>query len=264
MLATSCVPANLHSTPRGRGTAANSDTPAVLTALTSVQGRLSETAIHGGHSFAVGPPQLLTCGPRTLVPQGEQSEATDYLSRNMLFLDKGEGGNHMMWGTGYASGGWAMTVATIVATAIIIAVLVLGALWLARSQRTASIAESSLSSGAILDTRFARGEITEAELTRRRRMLAHKSTGAGAQGLNRRRRWAAHLAKSPSDAGAIHSAPGGGRCPNATTTSRPSSTCSAPRQTPNRFCRALPRLRGNRERADDRDGSVIRGPDRGV
>jgi putative membrane protein len=85
----------------------------------------------------------------------------------------------MMWGTDYGSGGWAMMIGTIVVTAIVIAGLVVGAVWLARMQRTTSIAGSSMSAEAILDERFARGEITEAELTQRRQVLAEKSTGPG-------------------------------------------------------------------------------------
>jgi len=86
----------------------------------------------------------------------------------------------MMWGTGYGSGGWAMMIGMIVVAVIVIAGLVVGAGWLSRTQRTGSIAGSSSSAEAILEARFARGEITKAELIHRRQVLSQKSTGTGA------------------------------------------------------------------------------------
>lgn len=87
----------------------------------------------------------------------------------------------MMWGTGFGSGGATMMIGAIVATAIVIAVLITGALWLVRTQRTGPIAEPSSSAAAILDARYARGEISANELMQHRQVLTEDSAGAGAK-----------------------------------------------------------------------------------
>jgi uncharacterized membrane protein len=79
----------------------------------------------------------------------------------------------MMWGTDYGAGGWAMMIGSIVLSVIIIAAIVIGVVWLVRSQHNAiPIAQGSQSAQAILDARYARGEIDESELMRSRQALA--------------------------------------------------------------------------------------------
>jgi hypothetical protein len=46
------------------------------------------------------------------------------------------GGNNMMSGPGYGSGGGAMMIGVIAITVVVAAVLVVGAVWLVRTQRT--------------------------------------------------------------------------------------------------------------------------------
>jgi uncharacterized membrane protein len=76
----------------------------------------------------------------------------------------------MMWGSGYGAGGWAMMIGSLLLSLVLIAAVVIGIVWLVRTQRTAA-AGSSTSPHAILDARFARGEIDESELLRHRQVL---------------------------------------------------------------------------------------------
>ena len=79
----------------------------------------------------------------------------------------------MMWGTDYGAGGWAMMIGSLVVGVIIIAVIVVGAMWLVRSQHSAiPVAQGGPSAQAILYARYARGEIDESELMRARQALA--------------------------------------------------------------------------------------------
>jgi putative membrane protein len=78
-----------------------------------------------------------------------------------------------MWGSDYGAGGWAMMIGSLVVGVIVIAVIVVGAMWLVRSQRSATpVAQGGPSAQAILDARYARGEIDESELMRARQALA--------------------------------------------------------------------------------------------
>ncbi|MGA7988059.1 MAG: SHOCT domain-containing protein [Candidatus Dormiibacterota bacterium] len=81
----------------------------------------------------------------------------------------------MMWGPDYGAGGWAMMFGSIVVGVILIALVVLGVAWLVRSQQAAPSAGDGMSAQAILDARYARGEIDEADYKRRRELLASGS-----------------------------------------------------------------------------------------
>jgi putative membrane protein len=85
----------------------------------------------------------------------------------------------MMWGTDYGAGGWAMMIGSLVVGVIVIAAIVVGVMWLVRSQNSAApVAQGGPSAQAILDTRYARGEIDESELMRARQALATQPPGA--------------------------------------------------------------------------------------
>jgi putative membrane protein len=86
----------------------------------------------------------------------------------------------MMWGPAYGAGGWAMMIGSLVLSVIVIVAIVVGVVWLVRSQQSTSrVAEGGTSAQAILDARFARGEIDESELTRARQTLAGQPPSAG-------------------------------------------------------------------------------------
>ncbi|HUZ71290.1 MAG TPA: SHOCT domain-containing protein [Candidatus Saccharimonadales bacterium] len=79
----------------------------------------------------------------------------------------------MMWGTDYGFGGWAMMIGSLVVGVIVIAAVVVGVVWLVRSQQSVTpVGPGSTTAQAILDARYARGEIDESELTRARQLLA--------------------------------------------------------------------------------------------
>jgi putative membrane protein len=84
-----------------------------------------------------------------------------------------------MWGPGYGAGGWAMMIGSLILSVVVIAAIVVGIAWLVRSQQSTSrVAEGGTSARAILDARFARGEIDESELLRARQALAgHPPSG---------------------------------------------------------------------------------------
>jgi len=79
----------------------------------------------------------------------------------------------MMWGTDYGFGGWAMMIGSLVVGVIVIAAVVVGVIWLVRSQQSVTpVGPGGTTAQAILDARYARGEIDESELTRARQLLA--------------------------------------------------------------------------------------------
>jgi putative membrane protein len=85
----------------------------------------------------------------------------------------------MMWGSGYGAGGWAVMIGSLLLSLVLIATVVIGAIWLVRTQRTAPDVGSGTSPQAILDARFARGEIDESELLRHRQVLGGSPPEAG-------------------------------------------------------------------------------------
>jgi putative membrane protein len=85
----------------------------------------------------------------------------------------------MMWGPGYGAGGWAMMIGSLVLSVMVIAAVIIGVMWLVRTQQGAvSVAQPGSSAQAILDARYARGEIDESELMRARQTLAGQSPDA--------------------------------------------------------------------------------------
>jgi putative membrane protein len=87
-----------------------------------------------------------------------------------------------MWGPDYGAGGWAMMFGSIVVGVILIALVVLGVAWLVRTQQaSASGARDGMSAQAILDARYARGEIDEADYKQRRQLLAGGSASSAAK-----------------------------------------------------------------------------------
>jgi putative membrane protein len=85
----------------------------------------------------------------------------------------------MMWGPDYGAGGWAMMFGSIVVGVILIALVVLGVAWLIRTQQAG--AGDGMSAQAILDARYARGEIDEADSKQRRQLLAGGSASSAAK-----------------------------------------------------------------------------------
>ena len=90
-----------------------------------------------------------------------------------------KGNTGMMWGTNYGTGGWAMMIGSLVVGVIVMAAIVVGVVWLVRPQQSATqVGRSGPSAHAILDARYARGEIDESELMRGRQALATQPTDA--------------------------------------------------------------------------------------
>jgi uncharacterized membrane protein len=83
----------------------------------------------------------------------------------------------MMWGSGYGSGGGAMMIVYLVVTVVVVAAIIVGIMWFIRSQRSHPIAGGGMSAQAVLDARYARGEINETELRQRRQTLADNAAG---------------------------------------------------------------------------------------
>lgn len=85
----------------------------------------------------------------------------------------------MMWGTGYGTGGWAMMIGSLAVGVIVVAALVVGVIWIVRSQQSATpVAQAGPSSSDILDARYARGEIDATELMQARQLLATQAPDA--------------------------------------------------------------------------------------
>lgn len=85
----------------------------------------------------------------------------------------------MMWGTDYGAGGWPVMIGAFVVAVIVIAVVLMSAIWLIRTPRSAELAGDARSAESILDARYARGEINDAELAQRRQMLVKNSASTG-------------------------------------------------------------------------------------
>lgn len=76
----------------------------------------------------------------------------------------------MMWHDGWGAGNWlVMSVMMLV----VLALVVVGGLWLVRAARQGSISQPR-DARQILDERFAHGEITENEYRQRRGLLASR------------------------------------------------------------------------------------------
>ena len=85
----------------------------------------------------------------------------------------------MMWGTDYGAGGWWMTIGSLTLSAVLIAAVVIGVVWLVRTQHSATpVGQGGSSASSILDERYARGEIDESELLRARQVLAARPPDA--------------------------------------------------------------------------------------
>ena len=85
----------------------------------------------------------------------------------------------MMWGPDYGAGGWAMMLGSIIVGVVLIALIVLGVAWLIRTQQDG--VGDGMSGKAILDARYARGEIDEADYKHRRQLLAGGSASPAAK-----------------------------------------------------------------------------------
>ena len=83
----------------------------------------------------------------------------------------------MMWGPDYGAGGWAMMLGSIIVGVVLIALILLGVTWLIRTQQPGE----GMSALAILDARYARGEIDEADYKQRRQLLAGGSASSAAK-----------------------------------------------------------------------------------
>jgi putative membrane protein len=88
----------------------------------------------------------------------------------------------MMWGSDYGAGGWAMMIGSVIIGLILVAFVVVGVVWLIRTQQGATPdAGESTSAKAILDARYARGEIDDAEYGQRRDVLTGRSAKSAAK-----------------------------------------------------------------------------------
>jgi putative membrane protein len=79
----------------------------------------------------------------------------------------------MFWNTGWGAGGWLLMSLLMLA---FWAAVIVGVIWVVRTTRGPTVLsppnpESEKTARGILDERFARGEITEEEYTRRRELL---------------------------------------------------------------------------------------------